>query len=157
MALQYKFIKVFESGQLALSERPKIKEIKRLKTDRCDRIVSILSGRGEHAQRLGSEVESQGMQWTWVKVSTANHPSTTEKILLRNASLLVREALQLGEFVLIHCSAGLHRTGILAYCVLRNGGLSHDESLDLMCMMRKKTTLALEDKYLELANQLMLG
>lgn len=155
MALKYNFVKVFESGQLALSERPKIKEIKKLKTDNCTRVVSLLGRRGENAHQIGSEVEAQGMLWDWIKVGTATDLPPMETVLLKNAATTIATALKSGESVIIHCSAGLHRTGILAYCILRNGGMTSDESLSAIGMMREETASALTGKYLETAESLI--
>lgn len=157
MALKYNFVRVFESGQLALSERPKIKEIKTLKKDHCTRVASILGSRGENARQIGSEVEAQGMLWDWIKVGTATDLSQMETILLKDVVTTISVALKSGETVIIHCSAGLHRTGILAYCILRNGGMTHDESLSAIGMMREETAFALTGKYLETAKRLMFG
>ena len=155
MALKYQFVQVFESGRLALSERPKIKEIKRLKTDQCDRVVTILAERGDNARSIGTAVIAQGMQWDWVKVSTATDYSPIEHRFLKSAMITIREALEAGESVLIHCSAGKHRTGVLAYGVLRNGGMTHEESLHLIGKMRPETAAELDGKYLQAAQNLL--
>ena len=155
MALKYEFVPVFDQGRLALSERPKIKEIKRLKADKCDRVVTILSAQGDNARSIGKEVTAQGMQWDWVKVSTATDYSPAEYLLLKNAIIRTREALEKGESVLVHCSAGRHRTGVLAYCVLRKGGMTHEESLQIIGQMRPETAAELDGKYLQAAKDLM--
>lgn len=155
MALKYEFVQVFDSGRLALSERPKIREIKRLQADGCDRVVTILAAQGDKARSIGTEVIAQGMRWDWVKVSTATGYSQAECLLLKNAIISIREALQKGESILIHCSAGKHRTGVLAYCVLRKGGMTHAESLHIISQMRPETAAELEGKYLQAAQELL--
>lgn len=154
MALRYNFIQIDGAGRLALSERPKIKEIKQLKADNCDRVVTLLAGRGEHAGLIGSEVKACGMQWDWVKIARVTHLTPSEETAFKQAMIIVTDAISVGESVIIHCSAGLHRTGILAYAVLRNSGLSHDESLDMIGEMRTETLTALDAKYLNVAKKL---
>ena len=156
MALQYTFVSVFDPGRLALSQRPKIKEIRKLKIDNCSRVVTVLGRAGENAHNIGAEVKAQGMVWDWIKVSTANNPSDHERFLIKSSSLTILDALKSGESVVIHCSAGLHRTGILAHCVLRNGGLTYENSLNVITKMRIETAQALQGKYLELAESLVV-
>ena len=43
------------------------------------------------------------------------------------------------ERVLLHCSAGFHRTGISSYTLLRWTGLSSEETMDAIKGMRKET------------------
>ena len=53
------------------------------------------------------------------------------------------DALQKRQSVLIHCSAGQHRTGIVAYMVLRMLGLSREDTLIQVSKMREVTGKAL--------------
>lgn len=157
MALRYVFVQVFGRGRLALSERPKIKEIKKLNNDQCDRVITILGGRGENARQIGLEVESCRMHWDWIKVGKATSFSLAERIELKHAIVTTLTALKSGESVIIHCSAGLHRTGLLAYCVLRSAGMTRNEALEVITKMRKETALALEERYLSEAENLILA
>ncbi len=152
MALLYNFVQVFECGQLALSQRPKIKEVKKLVNDNCNRVVTILPSRREQAHLIGAEVESYGMKWEWVKVAKATNFTLEEKTMFSKAIDNSLTAIISGESIIVHCSAGLHRTGIFAYSLLRNGGMNHEEALLTIGKIRQETADALEEKYLEIAN-----
>ena len=154
MALSFHFVNLFNSGQLALSERPKFKEVKKLVPAGCDRVVTILSAKGEQAHKIGEAVESAGMAWEWLKVSHATSITEQEVSLFRTSVRTIFERINTGESVLVHCSAGLHRTGMFAYALLRSGNLQHDESLKLIKEIRPATYQALEEKYIEIASRL---
>lgn len=57
MALEFNFTTILNSGKLALSERPKLREIKSLVPVQCNRVVTILSATGEKAHKIGTHVE----------------------------------------------------------------------------------------------------
>ena len=78
-----------------------------------------------------------------------------EQILFMRAIQEVYDAIQNKESVLVHCSAGLHRTGMFAYALLRKGYMSHENSLKLIAEMRQETFDALESKYIVFADRLL--
>ena len=43
------------------------------------------------------------------------------------------------EKILIHCAAGIHRTGCVAYCICRISGLDKQQSMERIEIMRKVT------------------
>lgn len=51
--------------------------------------------------------------------------------------------------MLIHCSAGMHRTGMVAYVLLRWRGYTPEESLNLIAQARSFTYEALTPKRLD--------
>lgn len=70
---------------------------------------------------------------------------------------LIPEKCHLLSGMYMPSSSGLHRTGILAYCARRNGGMTRDESPRTIGMMREETASALAGKYLEATKELMLS
>lgn len=156
MALSFKFFSLPIGGALALSERPKIKETHKLKAGSCTHVVTILAERGEKARLLGKEVQQQSMTWHWLKISkitALTHKETSDFKTAINETLL---KLKQKEHILVHCSAGLHRTGIFAYVLLRRSGLTHIESLHFISHMKPETANALmEVKYANIAENLL--
>lgn len=155
MALYYNFVQIFGAGKLALSERPKIKEIKQLIPSECSRIVTILPPKGERAQMIGTEAATLNIEWTWLKLSKANYLTIQEANMFRMSLTQIYNAILSGENVLVHCSAGLHRTGMFAYALLKLGGLDHQQRLAVIKNMRSETFDALEEKYIKLADSLV--
>ncbi|RDH41415.1 protein-tyrosine phosphatase family protein [Zooshikella ganghwensis] len=154
MALNYKFIKIEDYGSLALSERPKLKEIPSLVKDNCTAVFTILAERGEQALRIGNEVREKGMAWEWVKVKNAVKMNASEKLIFRRAIKNAVERIKEQENIIVHCSAGLHRTGIFAYCLLNGLGLSEEQSLNYIQNIRGETYNAFEPKYKAIAVEL---
>lgn len=153
MALTYNFVQILGTGRLALSQRPKVKEVKALLEADCQRVVTILSP-NDRPQNIGAAVEACGMQWHWLKVSHANQLTAQEVLWFKQAVNQAYEAMLNQESVLVHCSAGLHRTGMFAYALLRKGNLSQADALQTIAQMRPETEEALEEKYLVLAEGL---
>lgn len=153
MALSYNFVQILNAGKLALSGRPKVKEIKDLANEDCDRVVTILSVK-DRPQNIGAEVEACGLQWNWLKVANAGKITTQERLLFKSMVHTIAEAILDNQSVLIHCSAGLHRTGMFAYALLRYANLDREETLELVKQIRPATHEALEEKYLTLAEEL---
>ncbi|MGI0116013.1 protein-tyrosine phosphatase family protein [Zooshikella sp. RANM57] len=154
MALNYNFVKIEHYGSLAFSERPKIKEIKNLAHGNCSCVVTILAAHGEQALRIGNEVQAQGMHWEWVKVKNAVKIDANEKAIFKQAVKNVSTCIKNNQNILIHCSAGLHRTGIFAYCLLKHLGVPENNALDYIRQIRFKTFEAFEQKYKNIAFEL---
>jgi len=114
----------------------------------------LLAPRGEEAHRIGIEVESCGMKWEWLKLSHANTITEEERVLFKKSIQVIYDAILAKENVLVHCSAGLHRTGMFVYALLRKGYIEADEALRIIGEIRKETRDALEGKYLLLAEEL---
>lgn len=154
MALRFNFVTILDSGKLALSGRPKIKEVKKLIPAGCTHVVTILAAKGEQAHRIGEAVESCGMEWNWLKVSHATGLSAEEEINFKLCVDRIHKKILSNENVLVHCSAGLHRTGMFAYALLRKGGIDHEQTLEIIHEIRTDTLDALEEKYIETARTL---
>lgn len=157
MALHFQFVQLPIGGALALSERPKIKEIAKLTLANCNHVVTILAERGEKAGLIGQEVELNSMTWRWVKVSKITALTPKEVLECKTAINESLEKLKRHENILLHCSAGLHRSGVFAYVLLRKSGLEHTESMDFIQQMQPATADALEAKYINIAENLLRG
>ena len=55
------------------------------------------------------------------------------------------------ERVLVHCAAGIHRTGTVGYSLLRMSGLSREESVSALKFIREDTWKGVGDWRLDLA------
>jgi protein-tyrosine phosphatase len=58
-------------------------------------------------------------------------PETQEQ-LIRQATEVIREKMDEGEGIVVHCVGGIGRTGTVLGCVLRDIGFSADEVLDYL-------------------------
>ena len=58
---------------------------------------------------------------------------------------------------LIHCSAGMHRTGTVGYTLMRMFGLTRDESLEGLKIMRMKTFENVGSERIDIAETLYVS
>ena len=104
-------------------------------------IVSLLTSNESPGDiRLGCEQNE--IKWKWVVMKGANEAFMHVKKFATKVKRGVRWAkkeLDRGAKMLIHCSVGIHRTGLFAYTLLRYCGFTLDQSYDLIKIMRLKT------------------
>lgn len=134
---RYNFVKV-GNGRLALNHRPGGGDFKLLRELGCTHIVTLLK-ESESAPKIGNQTKNAGMEWVWVPVPNGNYPQGEVHERLLNAMPHLSQLLDEGNSLLIHCSAGIHRTGTVAYGLLRWRGMERDEAMELIGKIRKET------------------
>jgi hypothetical protein len=102
------------------------------------RVVTLLSER-EGAPQLGELVRAAGLSWTWLPLGNGRPPEggTRKQAIATVPSQAAY--LRQGESLLIHCAAGLHRTGMITWALLRCPGHSTDEARALLERIRAET------------------
>ncbi|HVS03942.1 MAG TPA: tyrosine-protein phosphatase [Thermoanaerobaculia bacterium] len=123
------------SGRLALWHRPGRRAVPRLIAAGCDRVVTLLSER-EGARELGDCIAAAGLRWSWIPLPDARPPQGRRHDAACEALAAIRRALEAGESVLVHCSAGMHRTGMVGYALLRACGQAPAEALATLRRLR---------------------
>lgn len=109
-------------GTLALTHRPRRSAFAAWKTSGITHVVTLL-GEQEGARALGELVGRAGLEWLWVPMLGAAIPGAgSDDWLVRGIDDVAR-ILRAGGHVVVHCSAGIHRTGMFAYALLRRSGL----------------------------------
>ena len=105
----------------------------------CNRVVTLLSAR-EGGDAIGPAVRQQGIAWTWLPLANASTPTGEAEAALIAALPVLSAALDRGEAILIHCSAGIHRTGMVAYALLRWRGLDDAAAHATLARLRPETS-----------------
>jgi len=123
------------AGKMVLRGRPKHKLIPQLTTLGCSRVVTLLSER-EGGKELGEIIQAAGLAWTWLPLSNVRYPEGATQDMLIAALPMLSSYLDNGDAILIHCSAGIHRTGMVAYGLLRWRGYSQAEARAAIAAMR---------------------
>ena len=139
------------NGRLTLWHRLGRGAASKLKAFGCDCVVTLLSAR-EGAPTIGTSVANAGMEWVWLPLENGRPPegSVAESVLSVLPTLA--ERLGAGRSVLIHCSAGIHRTGMVAYALLRWFGHDEEPALALIGQMRAHTREGLQRKQIDWGN-----
>ncbi|WP_344586297.1 protein-tyrosine phosphatase family protein [Actinomadura vinacea] len=115
------------NGTLSTSRRPRLKALPALRDSGVTHVVTLLSQQ-EGARRLGSAVKAAGLVWTWIPLPHAGPPPPAHDRRLGASLIRLAAILRDGGHILIHCSAGIHRTGMFAYALLRFTGMTADDA-----------------------------
>ena len=126
------------NGRLGLYHRLKRMGLTDLKAAGCDVVVTLLSAR-EGAENIGAHVQEAGIAWLWLPLENGRLPRGEAHERLMAAVPDLSAHLDQGQTILIHCSAGIHRTGMLAYGLLRWRGLDDAEAMRLIAQVRRFT------------------
>lgn len=83
----------------------------------------------ELSPQYHSAIERAGMPFEWLNVPVPNFGVPEDREAFRRGIERVAQALRSGEPVMMHCAAGMGRTGSAAACVLKSLGLATSEAL----------------------------
>lgn len=144
LPLKVKFVKVGK-GRLALFHRPRNEDFPALRELGCTHVVTLLK-ESEGAERYGNLTKSAGMEWFWLPVPNGKYPERDVHERLLQAMPALSELLDDGKSVLIHCSAGIHRTGMVAYALLRWRGLDRKQAMKIITVTRRETAEGMMEK-----------
>jgi protein-tyrosine phosphatase len=106
---------------------------------------------------LGQTAQGFGLRWTWLPLPNGKYPRGEAHKLLAAALPLLSSYLDDGDSILIHCAAGIHRTGMLAYGLLRWRGYGKAEALDLISQMRTHTRNGLHPRHVLWGDNVIAG
>lgn len=132
-----RFVKVGR-GRLALYHRPRREMFDTLRRKGCTHIVTLLKDI-EDAEFYGEMTRQAGMEWVWLPVPNGKYPQKDVHERLINAMPELSRLLDEGCSLLIHCSAGIHRTGTVAYGLLRWRGVTSERAMQIIAASRKET------------------
>jgi protein-tyrosine phosphatase len=141
------------AGALALTHRPKVKLLPAMAAAGATHLVTLLSKR-EGALAVGSAAEAAGLGWIWVDLPNGQQPSPATSPGVVTALTTLAPLVTGGATAVVHCSAGIHRTGMFAYALLRTAGLDLDEAAATLRRLRTVTAEGVGDQRLEWAEEL---
>lgn len=140
--------------QLTVWHKLTSKAIKQLSSqDNCTHIISLL-GEKEKPELIEAACKNNNIEWIWVNIQGAK-----DETLIENASILsdaVDKVLLLLDSpfkILVHCSAGVHRTGTFTYSLLRKAGFSIEEAKELLYDIRPVTARQVGNNRLQIAEE----
>jgi protein-tyrosine phosphatase len=139
-----KFVRV-GNGQLALFHRPRNEDFTSLRELGCTHVITLLK-ESEGAERYSILTKAAGMEWFWLPVPDGKYPERDLHERILQAMPVLSQLLDNGKSILIHCSAGIHRTGMVAYGLLRWRGLDRKQTLRIISLTRKETAEGMMEK-----------
>lgn len=113
------------AGSLSLGHRPGRGTYASLKRASASHIATILS-RAEGAEAIGVAAREAGFAWIWLDLGSTKQLPSLKSPAIRSTIETLANALAAGGRVYLHCSAGIHRTGMIAAALLYR--LGHDEA-----------------------------
>jgi len=138
-----------DGGSLAIGHRPKLKSLRTLAEEGFTHVVTLLSDR-EGAATIGRAAQAAGLGWIWIPLASAapdDEPDTLDAV--RVAFGEIEQALQSGGKVFLHCSAGIHRTGMITNAFLRYLGYDRQKARTILCSLRELTANEVGEARLE--------
>ena len=125
-------------GALAVGHRPGKKMIQAMPHQGVTHVLTLLAA-SEGAEDIGRAVQMAGLAWVWLPLASADPPGEDRHEEITQTFEAVRQALDDGGHVYVHCSAGIHRTGMVTYALLQHLGLPDDEALAALAELRAET------------------
>jgi protein-tyrosine phosphatase len=127
------------AGALALGHRPRLKDIARLHECGITHVVTLLAER-EGAKQIGETVRTAGLTWIWCPLVNGQPPDTQVTATIQPVVAQLAKLVDDGAAILIHCSAGIHRTGMFGYVLLRQLGLGREAARSRLAELRAVTS-----------------
>lgn len=128
-----------EEGHVAIGHRPGAKLGADLKLQRATHILTLLS-EGEQAKSIQSIATKNGLGWLWFPMASAQPPGEDRYKEVADLFGQMKGFLNEGGKIYMHCSAGIHRTGMISNAFLRFLGKDAQEAMSLLKSMRLKTS-----------------
>ncbi len=126
------------SGHLAIGHRPGAGLITALKLQGATHVLTLLA-ESEGGVKIGNQVRKAGLEWLWLPMASAALPGSERRQEIEDLFAAMKAALRDGGRIYVHCSAGIHRTGMIAYGFLRSLNLDPDAARDLLMALRPET------------------
>lgn len=118
-------------GFLAIGHRPGKALRKRLDETGCTRLVSLLSFKEQPDKPSTKRIR--------LPLQSADPPGKDRISEVLELFAQMKTLLEEGEKVYLHCSAGLHRTGMITYAFLRHLGYSQPDAIEKLTALRALT------------------
>lgn len=134
-------------GQLALGHRPGREGPAELRLQGATHLVTLLS-ESEGAEAIGAAAREAGLEWRWLPMPSARVPEASEEARYREALAELAALLEDGARLYLHCSAGIHRTGMIGFALLRRMGYPEEEARALLRALREETAAGVGEERL---------
>ncbi len=140
-------------GSLAIGHRPSAKLMTDLRYHQTTHVLTLLSEK-EGGSKINSLCVKNEIEWLWFPMESAKPPAEERHKEL--ADLLLRiEAILSGEGkIYVHCSAGIHRTGMISYALLKFMNYDSHDALSILSKLRDKTSEGVGEERVEWADSI---
>lgn len=129
-------------GRICLWHFPSQKQLQDVAKQGCKCVVTLQSlNEDPHMKLIPQICQIEGMQWIQVSFwpNFYSHAGAEGHGALIKLIDEIATKVKNGEYVMLHCAAGIHRTGMCVYGVLRKLGLSQQQTLNCIRDLRRAT------------------
>ena len=133
------------SGALAIGHRPPLRAFKRMRDAGFTHIATILSP-SEDPQAIGAAAQDAGLEWKWIAIGSTKNLPARDKPEIRESLRSLAAILDRGGRIYLHCSAGIHRTGMIAAALLFHLGHSEVDVREALRSLRHVTAQDMGDE-----------
>lgn len=125
-------------GYLSIGHRPKLKAIPLLKKEGITHILTLLSKK-EGVEKIRESIRKWKLEWIWHPMENADPPSPDQYKRYIQLFKKLHEILAAKGSIYIHCSAGIHRTGMITFALLLYLGFNEPEAKQVLVNLRNVT------------------
>ena len=116
-------------------------------------VVLTLLLKHEGAQYIGDQLKQLNIDWIWFPFSASNPHAGKKLVEVKKLFEHLKLCLQDGGKIYIHCSGGIHRTGMITFGFLRYLGKEKEEANNILNDLRSVTALTIKEKLLHWGDQ----
>ena len=136
------------SGYIAIGHKPGGRiSFEGLKNAGTSVVLTLLL-KHEGAQYIGEKLKQLNIDWIWFPFSASNPHAGKRIYEVLNLFEHLKHCLHEGGKIYIHCSGGIHRTGMVTYGLLRYLGKGKEDAVKMLNDLRVVTALNIKDKLL---------
>lgn len=125
-------------GSMAIGHRPKKKSLPGFPAAGVTSLLTLLS-ESEGAKEIGEQCQRHGIVWHWLPFVSGDPPPSKRNKEIAETFERLKNELDTGGQIFVHCSAGIHRTGMITLAILRYLELSKLEADRLLNELRPHT------------------
>lgn len=137
------------NGHIALGHKPGKRLRAQLDAAGCTLVVNLLGARESRARASASRIR--------LPLAGAEPPGPERAPEVLACFAAMTDALAAGGKVYVHCSAGLHRTGMIAYAYFRHLGDAREQAVARIAALREQTAAELREARMAWGDQLAPG
>lgn len=126
------------AGRLGIGHRPRLRALPLLSEAGVTDVLTLLTQK-EGAYDIKKAVQAAGLQWHWLPLPNGQPPSLEQDTEITKVLFPLLDRLDAEATVFVHCSAGIHRTGMIVAAILGLSGCTDDTLVDSLGQMRRVT------------------